>query len=136
MENSTNITKYFIMSELSKKSMHGYEIAVSIEKITGRKPSPSQIYPVLNRMRSRGYLDVSSIKIGRRRIKRYKLTAKGKRFFNMMNERFELFLKSVMKSRIKVCAHCSCEIFKGAYRKKISGRRMDFCCVSCAMSYA
>ncbi|MFA4820020.1 MAG: PadR family transcriptional regulator [Candidatus Aenigmatarchaeota archaeon] len=135
MKNQSSMSKYFILSELSKREMHGYELITRLEKIMGKKPSPSQIYPVLGSMKSLGYVAVRVKNVGRKKLKYYKLTNHGLQFFRAMNKKFELMIRSALKEKIKVCAHCSCEIWKGAYSKNISGKRLYFCCVSCAGSY-
>lgn len=135
MKNQSSTTKYFILSELARKEAHGYEIMTRLEKIMGKRPSPSQIYPVLKKMRSMGYVTVKTTPLGKKKLKYYKLTLQGRRFFDSMNKRFEFIIRSALKEKIKVCSHCGCEIIKGAHSKKISGRRLHFCCVSCAASY-
>jgi DNA-binding PadR family transcriptional regulator len=127
--------KYFILSALTTREMHGYELITSLAKITGRKPSPGQIYPVLKQMKALGYVTVKERHDGKRKLKYYKLTTSGRKAFEIMSHKFETIIRSVMQERIKICAHCNCELLSGAYTKKIKGRNLDFCCCSCAASY-
>lgn len=135
MENKSNTTKYFILNELSRREMHGYEMIARIEKITGKRPSAGQIYPALRQMQSLGYLAVKTRTTGRKKVKYYKLTVSGRQFYGAMNKRFEAMIRAALGEKIKVCAHCRCEMIKGAYTKAIGGKKLHFCCVSCASSY-
>src|SRR3989339_728529 len=88
MENMSSTTKYFILIALTRKNMHGYEMIMELEKIMGKKPSASQIYPVLKKMKSSGYVTVEKIS-GRKKVKSYKITADGKKFLTDLNKRFD-----------------------------------------------
>lgn len=135
MENKSSMTKYFILSALKKSDMHGYELIMELERIMGKKPSPSQIYPVLKKMKSSGYVTAEAKISGKKKIKSYKITASGKRLFADLNRRFDSLVDAALKDKIKVCVHCGCEMVKGAVQKKIKGKNMYFCCEMCAKSY-
>ncbi len=47
---------FFILWLLSKKSMHGQEIAKEIMKRKGIKPSPGTLYPTLDELAKRGLI--------------------------------------------------------------------------------
>lgn len=131
MEEKSNTTKYFILSELSKKELHGYDLINSLGKITGKRPSSSQVYPVLKRMKSLGYVVIKEKSDGKRRLKYYKLTPAGKKVFGVMNRKFETLIRSALGEKIKSCSHCNCEMISGAVKKG----NAYFCCNSCAGSY-
>jgi len=135
MENMSSTTKYFILIALTRKNMHGYEMIMELEKIMGKKPSASQIYPVLKKMKSSGYVTVEKIS-GRKKVKSYKITADGKKFLTDLNKRFDSLVEAALKNKIKVCVHCGCEMVKGAIQKKVNGKNMFFCCEMCAKSYS
>lgn len=135
MESQSSATKYFILLSLGKKGMHGYELISELGRMTGKKPSPGQVYPVLKKMKSLGYLSVSIKMEGKRKVKNYALTSSGKKLFGTMSKRFDTMIRSALKEKIKTCAHCSCEIFSGAYSKKIRNKIHYFCCTSCAAVY-
>ena len=134
MEKSST-TKYFLIAELGRKKMHGYELMNRLAVVMGKKPSPSQIYPVLNRMKSMGYVTVRTKLEGKKKVKYYTLTKSGNKFYETMNNRFEFMIKAALKEKIKVCAHCSCEMIGHTYMKKIGGKLHHFCCPPCAASY-
>ena len=131
MKSQSSMTKYYILAALSRKGMHGYELIMQIEKITGKKPSTGQVYPALKQMKSAGYVTAKTKLAGRKKVKSYKITKSGEQFFSSMSRRFESVIEAALKSRIRVCANCRCEIVSGAYR--LGGKY--FCCVSCASTY-
>jgi Fe2+ or Zn2+ uptake regulation protein len=47
---------FLILFLLSKKPMHGQEIANELEKRRGEKPSPGTIYPALKSLKDAGFL--------------------------------------------------------------------------------
>lgn len=78
-----SLSKFFVLSVLHQKPMHGYEVVQAVYKTTKGCCSPSEgtVYPVLNEFESGGYLR-SHLKIvqGRER-KIYALTERGRRAF-------------------------------------------------------
>ena len=135
MENKSSMSKYFILSALKRKDMHGYELIMELERIMGKKPSASQIYPVLKKMKSSGYVIVETRMSGRKKIKSYKITGSGRLLFAGLNKRFDALVEATLRNKIKVCVHCGCEMVRGAVQKKVGGRNMYFCCEMCAKSY-
>ncbi len=119
-------TKYFILAELSRKETHGYELMANLGVRMGKKPSPSQVYPVLKQLKGLGYVEIRTEK--NRGAKYYRLTPSGRKMFNLLKKRFELMMRSAMRESIKVCNHCGCEMISGAYKKG----NLYFCCKSCA----
>lgn len=129
MKRQSSMTKFYLLAALSRKEMHGYELMTQIAGITGKRPSAGQVYPVLKQMNSAGYI-VQKSKPGKKRVKSYRITKSGEKFFSEMSRRFSVLIEAAIRQKVKVCAHCRCEIIRGAYSK--GGR--DFCCVSCAKS--
>ena len=124
----SNTTKYFILADLARKEMHGYDLIASLEKKTGKKPSPSQIYPVLKQIKSLGYVTVRK---GARKTKFYSMTPKGRKVFDVMNKKFDILIRSALGEKLKSCSHCDCEMISGGVKKG----GLHFCCSSCAGSY-
>jgi PadR family transcriptional regulator, regulatory protein PadR len=60
---------------LSKKPMHGEELAKEIEKRRGEKPKASSIYPALKELKERGQITGSK----KGKIITYSLTADGRK---------------------------------------------------------
>ena len=76
---------FLILFLLSKKSMHGQEIAEEIAKRKGEKPSPGTIYPALKTLREMGFI-IEDRKEGKTIV--YCLTAKGKSALVVAKRRF------------------------------------------------
>ena|SRR3989338_11104337 len=130
-----SMTKYYLLAALSRQEMHGYTLILELEKITGKKPSAGQIYPVLKEMQKSGYITMKISNNGKMKIKSYTVTKKGEKFFSEMTKRFSSLIEAAIKAKVKICAHCGCEMIKGAVTKTINGKKLDFCCNSCAGSY-
>jgi DNA-binding PadR family transcriptional regulator len=75
---------FLILFLLSKKPMHGQEIADEITKRKGEKPSPGTIYPALKSLREVGFLNEK--KEGKTII--YSLTPSGKNALAIAKRRF------------------------------------------------
>ena len=76
---------FLILFLLSKKPMHGQEIAEEITKRKGEKPSPGTIYPALKNLRELGFIR-SDEKEGKTII--YTLTERGKNALRISKLRF------------------------------------------------
>ena len=75
---------FLILFLLSKKEMHGQEIADEIAKRKGEKPSPGTIYPALKGLREAGFLEEQ--KEGK--TISYSLTPKGKKALTIAKRKF------------------------------------------------
>ncbi|WP_156883633.1 PadR family transcriptional regulator [Salipiger mucosus] len=80
-----SLSKFFILSVLAKRPMHGYEIAREVARISNGCCSPSEgtIYPVLKQYQSGGYVDLREENFGGRLRKVYSLTPKGRDAFKV-----------------------------------------------------
>lgn len=76
---------FLILFLLSKKSMHGQELAEEIARRKGEKPSPGTIYPALKSLREMGF--ISSEEKESKTIA-YTLTESGKRALRISKRRF------------------------------------------------
>jgi len=75
---------FLILFLLSKKSMHGQEIADDIARRKGDKPSPGTIYPALKSLREAGFLNEE--KEGKTIT--YSLSPKGKKALSIAKKKF------------------------------------------------
>ena len=75
---------FLILFMLSKKNMHGREIADEIEKRKGSKPSPGTIYPALKSLKESGF--IKEHKKGK--LIAYSLTPEGKKTLKFSKEIF------------------------------------------------
>jgi PadR family transcriptional regulator PadR len=78
---------FLILFLLSKKPMHGQEIADKIAKRKGeKKPSPGTIYPALKNLREMGFISSGDEKEGKTIT--YALTERGKDALRISKQRF------------------------------------------------
>lgn len=75
---------FLILFLLSKKPMHGQEIANELEKRKGERPSPGTIYPALKMMHEQGL--IYEEKKGKTIV--YSLTDEGKQSFKLAKAKF------------------------------------------------
>ena len=75
---------FLILFLLSKKPMHGQEIAEEIAKRKGEKPSPGTIYPALKNLKEAGF--ISEEKQGKTIV--YSLTSRGVNALTIAKRRF------------------------------------------------
>ncbi len=129
----SNTTKLYAVLLLAEKPKHGYELIKEIGKKLGKKVSAGQIYPFLARMKKQGL--VAEKKSGPRKKKVYHLTKKGSVFEKKMVSKFSGMVAMAIESKIRVCAHCSCEIYKGGHVETIKGKKLVFCCEHCAEAF-
>jgi PadR family transcriptional regulator, regulatory protein PadR len=75
---------FLVLSLVSKKPMHGQEIASELAKRKGEKPSPGTIYPALKALRDAGFL--SELKEGKTIT--YSLTSRGEKALELSKKKF------------------------------------------------
>lgn len=80
-----SLSKFFVLSVLHRKPMHGYEVVQAVEKSTKGCCSPSEgtVYPMLNEFETGGYLSATAEVVQGRSRKVYALTAKGREAFQV-----------------------------------------------------
>ncbi len=78
-----SLSKFFILSVLRQRPMHGYEIAREVECSTQGCCAPTEgtIYPVLREFEQGGYVTVHNETVSGRGRKVYTLTDKGREAF-------------------------------------------------------
>ena len=124
-----SIVKLYTILLLMKKPQHGYEIMKELEKKTGKKISPSQVYPFLELLEKENIIVVN--KTGKREKIVYNITKEGKKFADDIFSRAGNLFQTALKQKINACIHCGCKVFDGGYKK--NGKM--FCCEHCAKSF-
>jgi len=83
-----SLSKFFILSVLRKRPMHGYEIAREVECSTQGCCAPTEgtIYPVLREFAQGGYVTVQEETVAGRGRKVYTLTNKGRKAFRVATD--------------------------------------------------
>ncbi len=125
----TNLIKFYTLLILYKTPMHGYELIKQLEVCTGKKISTSHVYPFLNKLEKNNIIELKSK--GERDKKQYCLTKSGKTFTKNLIDRFS----NIINFNQKICTNCGCKLIEGAYKEKIKGKILYFCCKYCAKSY-
>jgi DNA-binding PadR family transcriptional regulator len=76
--------KIFVLKELVKSEMSGYELMDGFKRFRGSRPSPGTIYPMLSDLKDRGLITARAS--GKKKI--YSITSKGKTLLmDLMAER-------------------------------------------------
>ena len=126
----TNLIKFSTIILLNRGPKHGYEIIKDLKTQFGREISASHVYPFLKLLKKNKLIEHR--KIEARDKKKYFVTKIGKGFTKDLMNRFNDIINALIESKIKKCGHCECEIYKGGFEKLIKGKRLTFCCKSCA----
>lgn len=129
----TNLIKLHTLLLLSKGKIHGYDIIKALQQNFGTKISASQVYPFLAILKNNGYIGYS--KTDKREKKDYSLTKEGREFVRRISSKFASIIDFAVQSKVRTCAHCNCEVYKGGHEQRIRGKKLYFCCTNCARSY-
>jgi DNA-binding PadR family transcriptional regulator len=78
-----SLSKFFVLSVLHQRPMHGYEVVQAVERTTNGCCSPTEgtVYPMLNEFEAGGYLTSHLDMVQGRERKVYTLTRKGRAAF-------------------------------------------------------
>jgi len=90
---SRSLIKPVILGVLEKGERHGYSLMSELKRLTGRKVGPNILYPALRDLELRGYVRGMWVSHGRRRLKKYLLTKKGKALL----DKFREYLSSLLQ---------------------------------------
>ena len=96
-----SLSKFFVLSVLHRKPMHGYEVVQAVEKSTKGCCSPSEgtVYPMLNEFEAGGYLSSSAEVVQGRSRKVYALTEKGRDAFQVAVDAWLEATDCILESR-------------------------------------
>lgn len=93
-------SRSIILWLVSQKPMSGYGIIKEMKRLTGQSFHPGIVYPLLYELERRGFIVGEWAQKGRRRIKYYSITDKGKKLLNRLRQLFEMPVKEVLKDLI------------------------------------
>lgn len=122
----SNVNRLYTVLLLESGEKHGYQIIKDIEKITGKKPTTSHIYPFLEKLTKKGVASVEEK--GNRGKKVYQLTEDGEDLVKEQLDAFGEMLHTAIQGEINECRHCSCQIYDNGYEE--DGK--IYCCRHCA----
>ncbi len=83
------ILKLFILKQLAKRGMSGYDLMKECEEMLGYKPSAGSIYPLLRKMEEKGW--IKGERKGRKVV--YSILPKGKKFIEELHTIKEEFYR-------------------------------------------
>ena len=78
------------------KPRHGYDLITEFTNITGKRLKPSAVYPFLHTLEKKGYVIGIWITRGKRSIKRYSLTQKGRTLLASVKASLNIPVKHIM----------------------------------------
>ena len=83
-----SLFRFFLLSALYERPMHGYEIGKSVKECCSGccEPSDAMIYPALHELLEGGYVECWSERVGGRERKVCALTQKGKDAYRVASE--------------------------------------------------
>ncbi|OSQ48099.1 PadR family transcriptional regulator [Thalassospira alkalitolerans] len=96
-----SLSKFFVLSVLHHKPMHGYEVVQAVEKTTKGCCSPTEgtVYPVLNEFEAGGYMTSHLEVVQGRQRKIYDLTDKGRDAFKIATDAWMDVTQHILAAR-------------------------------------
>ena len=94
------MSRSIILWLVNQKPMSGYSIVKEMKRLTGQNIHSGMVYPLLYELEENGLIAGEWSQKGRRRIKHYTITEKGKKLLNKIKELFEMPVKEVLKDLI------------------------------------
>lgn len=94
-------SKPIILWLIFLKPMHGYNLMREFKNITGKRLKPGVVYPFLNSLEKKGYVVGTWMKNGKRKVKSYRLTAKGELLLASVKKRLSISLKDIVLELIR-----------------------------------
>lgn len=89
----TTKIKFWVLMELNRNDNSGYELMQKIGELTGKKPSPGYIYPLLNDLLKAKFVSVRQK--GRKKV--YSLTKEGKSYIKISLEQHKATFDNLIK---------------------------------------
>jgi len=89
-------SKPLILWLICLKPMHGYNLITEFKQITGRRLKPAVIYPFLHTLEEKGYIVGTWMIRGKRKIKNYEVTQKGRALLTSVKSHFKLPIKKII----------------------------------------
>ncbi|MFW9924877.1 MAG: PadR family transcriptional regulator [Candidatus Thorarchaeota archaeon] len=93
LELISGLTQLLILMILKKGPQHGYELCSILEPVYGRRLSPGTIYPLLQRMETKEYIQSRTTMVSGRKRKTYVLTRNGRIAMDNGQESLQCILK-------------------------------------------
>ena len=85
---------------VSQKPLSGYKIVKEMKRMTGRNFHTGVVYPLLYELEEKGFIVGGWVQRGRRRIKYYSITERGRNLLTRLRKLFEMPIRDVLKDLI------------------------------------
>lgn len=131
----SDFSRFYILMILYEKPAHGYKIISNFKKRVGKEISPSLVYPFLQKLEEKGFVEYFLKPVGKKKRKIFKLTKEGTTLCKNLFRRFAKLVSVSIEPSLFVCAHCGCKVYEGGYNEIIDGKETTFCCMHCAHSF-
>ena len=95
-------SRAIILWLLEQEPMSGYRLTKELGRLTAQRFHSGIIYPLLYEMEDKEVIGGDEVKKGRRTIKYYSLTEKGKKMIDRLRKLFMLPVGEVLKDLIEV----------------------------------
>lgn len=96
-----SLSKFFVLSVLHQRPMHGYEVVQAVERSTQGCCSPTEgtVYPMLKEFEAGGYLSARAEVVQGRERKVYALTDRGREAFDIAVDAWLEATRCILASR-------------------------------------
>ncbi|MFW9975475.1 MAG: PadR family transcriptional regulator [Candidatus Thorarchaeota archaeon] len=131
----SDFSQFYIVIMLSEGPIHGYGMIRAFKQRTGKTLSAGTLYPFLQNLESKAFVEKRDESTGKRPKIVYSLTNQGKRFCDRLFKRFAAITASALEPSLETCASCGAKIYEGAHHETIDGVMLAFCCVHCAKAF-
>lgn len=131
----SDFSQFYIVLLLSEGPLHGYGMIRAFKQRTGKPLSAGTLYPFLQSLESKGFVEKKDVPTGKRPKIVYSLTRKGKGFCDRLFKRFATITVSALEPSLETCASCGAKVYEGAHHETIDGVELAFCCVHCAKAF-
>ncbi len=129
----TSLSKLAAVLLLLERPRHGYELIKEIKDKFKYPVSAGQVYPFLSSLSRAKFVKIE--KSGSRDKKVYTLTPAGREFSNNMLKNFDELIELALSKKVHKCCHCGCKVLGKGHTVKKGGKKLHFCCPSCARSF-
>lgn len=127
-----SVVKLYTLCLLKNGPKHGYELIKDLETSMDRSISASHVYPFLKDLEDNKVIRCKAVE--QREKKQYSLTKEGEHFIELVFDKLDGIVDSVIERRLSTCEHCSSKVL-GGYSELIEQKQMTFCCKHCANAY-
>lgn len=131
----SDFSQFYIVILLSEGPNHGYGMIRAFKQRTGKTLSAGTLYPFLQTLESKEFVEKKDESTGKRPKIVYSLTRKGRSFCSRLFKRFAAITVSALEPSLETCASCGAKVYEGAHHEIVDDEKLTFCCVHCARAF-